>query len=195
MTLFQQENPDVEALSRQTKRKESDLEDSAYGFSNVLAYSPKVVEKEHKNDDVCETMDHVLVVETGITKEFNGSCPETSPPLNTAQAPDICMNEALVIHGENMIDQTETCTKSTFQDEPLCKQVMSGITELHETVEGKSTENQSSKLEAGCSIFGFDDDDIMEYDCLMDCTDSQLVHVDESLDEKPLPASQKHDSR
>lgn len=184
MTLFQQENPDVEALLRKPKRKESDLEDSAYGCSKALVYSRKVSEKEHKNDELCETMDRVLVVETGITKKFNGSCQES----------DICMNENPVIPGEIMIDQTETCTEPTFQNEPLCKQVMPGITELHETVEGKSTENKSSKPEAGCSIFGFDDD-IMEYDCLMDCTDSQLVHVDESLDETPLPASQKHDAR
>ncbi|XP_078381181.1 uncharacterized protein LOC144663943 isoform X2 [Oculina patagonica] len=187
------ENPGAGESTRKRKRKESDLEDSANACSKPQ-YSPKVGEREHKDYVLDENMDDNSVVVTGTTTEMNESCQGSSQPLNTAQTLDICMDQEPIISGEITIDQTVTCTKSTCQNQSACKQMTPGKTELVKTVGGKTTENQSSKLEAGCSIFSFDGD-IMEFDCLMDCTDSQLVHVDEFSDEKPLPESQKHDAR
>ena len=162
------------------------MEDNANACSKPQ-YSPKVGKREHKNDELDKKMDHSVVV-----VDVNGSCKGSSQPL--AQGLDISMDQEPITYGEKTTDQTVTCTKSTLQNESVCKQMIPGTIELHKTVEGKTTENQSSNLEAGCSTFGFDGD-IMEFDCLMDCTDSQLVHVDEFSDETPLPESQTHDIR
>lgn len=182
-------------MTREPKRKESDLEDSANACTKPQ-YSLKVGEREHKNSALDKKMDHISVVVTGTTMEKNESCQGSSQPLNTTQALDIGMDQEPIISGEITIDQTVTCTESTLKNESVCKQMTLGNTELDTTVEGKTqtTEDRSSKLEVGCSIFGFDGE-IMEFDCLMDCTDSQLVHVDEFSDEKPLPESRKHDAR
>lgn len=181
---------------RKPKRKEIDLEDSA-GVCSKQQCTPQVGEREHERRDLDEQMDKIPVVETGTTREMNESCQESPqlPNTSTAQASDIWVDQEPITHEQITMDKTVTRTETPLQSESFCKYQVETV-EPHQSVEDEITENQSSKLEAGCSLFGFDGD-IMEFDSLMDCTDSQLVHVDDSSKyENLLPdQSQKCDAR
>ena len=176
------------------KRKEIGLEVSA-GVSSEQQCSPHVGERKHECQDIDEQMDKIPIVKTGTTRKMNESCQE-SPQLlttSTAQASVVCVDQGPVTHGLLTMDKTVTCTKSLLHSESFCKHDMETV-EQDQKMENEIAENQSSKVEAGCSLFGFDSD-ILEFDSLMDCTDSQLVHVDDSSDENLLPESHKHDAR
>ena len=75
----------------------------------------------------------------------------------------------------------------------FCKPKMETV-ELDQTVKDEITENQSSNVEEECSCFGFDGD-IMEFASAMDCTDSQLVNVQDSSCENLIPESHKRNTR
>lgn len=177
-------------MTRSPKRKEIDeyLVDSAITCSKPL---PLQVEQKK----YAQLGDQISVVQTG---DMDGTCQESLRPLFTTQASEMCMDqEEPCTYEEKPMDQTVTCTKSTLQNESICKQkIPVGIeSKSHKAMDGEVCEHQSSKLEAGCTSF-CSDGDILEFDCLMDCTDSQLVHVDDrSSDDKPPSESRKHEAR
>ena len=169
-----------------------DWEDSA-GASKQQC-SPHVDEREHECDNLGEQLNKIPVVETGTTREMNDSCQESPQLLKTtgctSQASDVLVDQEPIIHRQITMDKTVT---HPLQSESFCKHNME-TGKLVQTVEDEITENQSSSVEAGCSLFGFEGD-MMEFDSLMDCTDSQLVRVHDSSDENLLPESHKHNFR
>lgn len=167
-----------------------DYEDSVHVHSKPLNRG----DREDKNYDLDTNIDQVSVVQTVPTKITNGSNLESSQPLCTTQVSDVSFQQEPGKCQQVTVDQTVTVTKSIVQNE--CKQVILETEEAEspEKLDSKITENQMSKLEGGCSLYS-SDDDILEFDCLMDCTDSQLVHVDELLDDKPALPSLKHNAR
>ena len=183
----------MESLTRKPKRKEIDLEVSARVWSKQQS-SPHIKEREHECHDLDVQMDKILTAETGTAREINESCLESSQLLKTSttQASEFWVDQEPTTHEQITMDKTVTCAVSPLQSESFCKD-MAETVEVHQTVEDEITKNQSSKVEAGCSLFGFDGD--MEFESLMDCTDSQLVHVDHSSNENLHPESYKHDAR
>lgn len=186
----------MESFTRKPNRLENDSEDSA-GVCSQQQCSPNV----GKRDDAChnldEQMDKIHIGETLTTKKMNESChAQESPQLpkpSTVQASDVYVDEEPITHKQIKMDTTVTYVESLLQSGSFCKPKMETF-DLDQTVEDEVTENQSSKVEAGCPLFGFDGD-IMEFDSSMDCTDSQLVNVQDSSYENPLPESHKHDAR
>ena len=182
------------SFTRNPKRKEIDVDFSAVVCSKQQCSSP-VNERELKCHDLDVQVDKILTTETGTTRKTNETCQASSQRLktSTAQASDFWVDQEPVTHEQITIDKTVTCAESPLQSESVCEHKAETV-EVHQGVEDQITENQSSKVEAGCSLFGFDGD-IMEFDSLMDCTDSQLVHVDDSSNENLLPESHRHDAR
>lgn len=170
-----------------------DWEDSA-GACSKQQCSPHVDEREHECDNLGEQLNKIPIVETGTTREMNDSCQESPQVLKTtsctSQASDVLVDQEPIIHRQITMDKTVT---HPLQSESFCKHKMETV-KLVQTVEDEITENQSSSVEAGCSLFGFEGD-MMEFDSLMDCTDSQLVRVHDSSDENLLPESHKHNFR
>jgi len=157
--------------------------------------SPHVDERAHECDNFGEQLNKIPLVETGTTREMNDSCQESPEVLKTtgctAQASDALLDqEPCIVYEQIRMDKTVT---HPLQSESFCKHKMETV-KLVQIVEDEITENQSSLVEAGCSLFGFEGD-IMEFDSLMDCTDSQLVRVQDSSDENLLPESHEHNSR
>ena len=185
----------MEPFTRKPKRKEIDSEDSAGFCSKQQRSSPHVDKREDECHDLDEQVDKIPIVETGPTKKMNEFCQE-SPQLlkpSTVQASDVYVDQEPIAHEQIKMDTTITHVEFPLQSESFCKPKMETV-ELDQTMEDEITENQSSKVDAVCSLFGFDGD-IMEFDSLMDCTDSQLVKVQDSSEENLLPDSHKHDSR
>ena len=166
----------MESFTRKPKRKEKDSEDSA-GVCSQQQCSPNVGKR-----DLDEQMDKIHIGETLTTKKMNESCHvQESPQLlkpSTVWASDVCVDQEPITHAQIKMDTTVTYVES----------------KLDQTVEDEITENQTSKVEAGYPLFGFDES-IMEFDPSMDCTDSQLVNVQDSSYENLLPESHKHDAR
>ncbi|PFX23961.1 hypothetical protein AWC38_SpisGene11486 [Stylophora pistillata] len=130
---------------------------------------------------------HVTVVQTGPTNTGNGSNLELSQSLCTAQESELAKEENITE------DQTVTGTKPTgvIEHEELILETEGE--ESHDMIQSKSIENPTRKLEGRFSFFG-SDTDFLEFDSIMDCTDSQLVHVDDCFDEEQLPLRPlKHD--
>lgn len=171
-----------------------DWEDSS-GACSKQQCSPHVDERAHECDNIGEQLNKIPIVETGTTREMNDFCQESPQVLKTtgctAQASDALVDqEPCIIYEQITMDKTVT---HPLQSESFCKHKMETV-KLVQIVEDEITENQSSSVEAGYSLFGFEGD-IMEFDSLMDCTDSQLVRVHDSSDENLLPESHKHNSR
>ena len=170
-----------------------DWEDSA-GACSKQQCSPHVDEREHECDNLGEQLNKIPIVETGTTREMNDSCQESPQVLKTtgctSQASDVLVDQEPITHRQITMDKTVT---HPLQSESFCKHKMETV-KLVQTVEDEITENQSSSVEAGCSLFGFEGD-MMEFDSLMECTDSQLVRVHDSSDENLLPESHKHNFR
>ena len=132
---------------------------------------------------------HATVVQTGPTNTGNGSNLELSQSLCTAQESELAKEENITE------DQTVTGTKPTgvIEHEELILETEGE--ESHDVIQSKSIENPTRKLEGRFSFFG-SDTDFLEFDSIMDCTDSQLVHVDDCFDEEQLPLRPlKHDPR
>lgn len=165
------------------------------GVCSEQQCSLHVDEEEHGCHDLDVQVDKIPTTETRTTRKTNETCQE-SPQLlktSTAQASDFWVDQEPMTHEQITMDKTVTCAELPLQSESSCKH-KSETGEVHQTVADEITENLSSKVEAGCFLFGFDAD-IMEFDSLMDCTDSQLVHVDDSSNENLHPESHKRDAR
>ena len=184
----------MNSLTRNPKRREIDSEDSA-GDCSQQQCSPNVAKREDECHSLDEQMNRILFGETLTTKKMKESCQESPQlaKLSTVQASDVCVDQDSITHEQIKMDTTVTYEESLLQSESICKPKMQTV-ELDQTVEDEITDNQTSQVEAECSLFGFDGD-IMEFDSSMDCTDSQLVNVQDSSYENVLPGSYKRDTR
>lgn len=138
---------------------------------------------------VDKNIEHVTVVQKEPTKLGNGFNLESSQSHCTAQASELAMEENLIE------DLTVTSAQSTAEVEHEELILETEREESCDMVQSKSIESPTRKLEGGFSFSG-SDANLLEFGSVMECTDSQLVHVDEYFDEEQPPLRPlKHDPR
>ena len=144
--------------------------------------------KENQANKVEETDTQPSAPQTALSiTELERSYQEEAPSLGPAHTSELYTDqESSSVSRQIIMDQT--CMESSAQGSSTsCQQIMLGVTQpqSNKPVAGENNPVlQSSELAQGCSSFSTDGD-ILEFDCLMDCTDSQLVGLDSSTGQRP----------
>lgn len=183
-----QGTPDGIELAR--KPDQNELEEWSTKGANMSLKIAHLLEdkKENQANKVEETQIQPSAPKTALSiKELERSHQEEPQSLGTAHTSELYTDqESSSVRRQIIMDQT--CMESSAQGSSTsCKQIMLGVTEpqSNKPVAGENNSVlQSSELAQGCSSFSTDGD-ILEFDCLMDCTDSQLVGLDSSTDQPP----------
>ena len=189
-SFFQQGNPDQIELARQPNQDELE-EWSSKGADKCFRTSHLFEDKtENQANNVEETQTQPSSPKTALSRpirELEDSHQEEPKSLGTAHTEIYTYQESSSVSRQIKMDQA--CTQSSVQgSSTTCKQIILGVTEPQLNKPVKVENNlvlQSSELAQGCCSPFSTDGDILEFDCLMDCTDSQLVDLDSSADQPP----------
>ena len=193
--FFQQENPNGKELLREPDQ--NGMDECSVNGANVHLKAPSPIENQENQTHEVEEKDSHSQTPQAVhsTGEIEGSHHPIAQAFVTEQASEVMyMDQEPSTHGKITMDET-TSVEASIQDHSTCKQVMQGISAPGscKLIEGENNSTlPSSEVAPGCSSFG-SDGDLLEFDCLLDCTDSQLVSLDSSSTNQP--PYQKLDSR
>ena len=173
--VFKQTNPDHKELAGRPGQNGIDK----CLTSIVCLKTPHHLEdeKENQTNRLEENINISSASERGCTRETKELHQEEAQPFVAGKACEKYRDqETSTCKG---VDQTvATNVESSLQDSPTCKQIV-------QIVQGEDHSALPSVEQVpGCYSFG-SQGDILELDCVMDCTDSQLVHLDSSPDQPP----------
>ena len=180
----------LDGIELARKPDQNELEEWSTKGANTSLKTAHLFEDKKKNqaNTVEETQTQPSAPKTALSiRELKRSHQEEPQSLGIAHTSELHTDqESSSVRRQIIMDQT--CMESSAQGSSTsCKQIMLGVTEpqSNKPVAGENNSVlQSSELAQGCSSFSTDGD-ILEFDCLMDCTDSQLVGLDSSTDQPP----------
>jgi len=185
LLFFQQAKTDDKELTREPDHNR--IDERFVNDANVCLQNPQLLQDQKANQTDHSQPPAPKIVQS--TKEEESTCREEAEPFDSDQASEIDMHQESSTCKDITMDQTVMCVESPVNNIPTSKQMMQKVTKPkpHKALEEKKHPVLSTEMAPGCSSFGSDGDsgDILEFDCLMDCTDSQLVCLDSSTDQLP----------